>query len=125
MIIEQRRHSRFLPVENTFAALGRNFTKVGKVIDISLGGLSIEYIAGEGNNHDDSLVDIFLTNDGFHLYNVPCSVVSDIELQVPHVNNMFVEFLTTKRCGIQFSEISKEDKNQLKLFIDTRTIRVA
>lgn len=59
MIIEQRRHLRFLPAENTFVALGRNFSKVGKVIDISLGGLAIEYIAGEGNTQDDSLVDIF------------------------------------------------------------------
>ena len=32
MIIEQIKHSRFLLVDNTFAALGRNFTKDGKNI---------------------------------------------------------------------------------------------
>jgi hypothetical protein len=125
MIIEQRKHSRFLPVDNTFAALGRNFTKVGKVKDISLGGLSIEYIAGEDNRHDDSLVDIFLAEDSFHLYNIPCRIVSDIDLHVPHVNNMYTKHLTTKRCSVQFEELSDTFESQLKLFIDTYTTRVA
>jgi hypothetical protein len=125
MIIEQRKHSRFLPVDNAFAALGRSFAKVGKIKDISLGGLSIEYIAGEGDKHDDSLVDIFLTGDLFHLYSIPCRVVSDIDLHIPHVNDMYLTLLTTKRCGIQFRELSKDDEYQLKLFIDTHTTRAA
>ena len=125
MIIEQRKHSRFLPVDNTFAALGRNFTKVGKVKDISLGGLSIEYIAGDQDKHDDWLVDIFLTGDSFHLYNVPCRIVSDISLYIPHVKNIYTKLLTTKRCSIQFGDLSENYDSKLKLFIDTYTTRVS
>ncbi|MEE8416798.1 MAG: response regulator transcription factor, partial [Desulfobacterales bacterium] len=44
---EKRRHVRFNAPENLFAALGNPVQKVGKVKDISMGGLAFEYIPGE------------------------------------------------------------------------------
>ena len=57
---EQRKHDRFIPKENAFAALGRKYTRVGKIKDISVGGLAFEYIAGEESNNNASEIDIFL-----------------------------------------------------------------
>ena len=122
MIVEQRKHSRFLPHENTFAAVGREFTKVGRVKDISIGGLAIEYIAGEATSSDPSQVDIFLTGRTFHLYNLPCRLLYDIEIHVPHVNNRYVKILTTKRCGIQFKDLDDDELTQLLLYLDSYTV---
>ncbi len=44
MISERRKYTRFLAEEDGYAALGANFTKVGKLKDISIGGLAFEYI---------------------------------------------------------------------------------
>ena len=121
MIVEQRRHIRLLPHENTFAVIGRKFTKVGKVKDIGMGGLAIEYIAGEDCNHEAGRVDIFMTGHVFHLYNVPCKMIYDIEIHVPHVNNKYVKILTTKRCGVKFGELTEDEKAQLELFIESHT----
>ena len=46
-MIEQRRYARFFLEHDTFAALGHEYNKVGKVIDMSVGGLSFEYIVGK------------------------------------------------------------------------------
>ena len=121
MTVERRKDVRYLPHENTFAALGRKFTKVGKVKDISLGGLSIEYIAGENSVQVPTQVDVFMTGHVFHLYNVPCKLIYDVEVHVPHVNNKYVKILTTKRCGVQLSDPTEDDKAQLELFLQAYT----
>jgi hypothetical protein len=119
--VEKRRHSRLAPPPNTFAALGRNYTRVGKVKDISLKGLAFEYIAGEGADLNSANVDIFLIGNVFHLPNFFCKIVYDIQIYVPHVNNKFIEKLTTKRCGIQFENLSEENLTQLKLFLEAHS----
>lgn len=121
MIANQRKHTRLLPQENTFAAIGREFTKVGKVKDISIGGLAIEYIVGEDENHRPSQVDIFMSGQVFHLNSLPCKLVYDMEVHVPHVNNQYVKLLTTKRCGVQFEELSDHDQAQLEIFLESCT----
>ena len=56
MIIEQRKYARFLSLSQAFAALGSTYTRVGKVKNISLGGLAFEYITGEETNSNFSQV---------------------------------------------------------------------
>ena len=121
MIIEQRKYARFLPPSQAFAALGSTYTRVGKVKNISLGGLAFEYIIGEETNSNFSRIDIFLVGDVFHLYNVPCKMVYDIQIHVPYVNNTFIKKLTTKRCGIKFDGLSEDAITQLEFFLEAHT----
>ena len=125
MIVENRKHVRFLPQPNTFAALGKNYSRVGKVKNISLVGLSFEYLYGESTKKNSSKVDIFQVGDLFHLYNLPCRMVYDLEVSVPLVNNRYIKSLTTKRCGLEFTEISKEDLAQLRLFLQAHTLGIS
>lgn len=122
MIVEQRKHCRFLPHEDTFAAVGRKFCKVGRVKDISIRGLAIEYIVGEETNSHPDQVDIFLTGSTFHLYNLPCRLLYDINIHVPHVNSKYVKILTTKRCGVQFGTLNEDDLAQLLFYLDLYTV---
>ena len=122
MIIEHRKHVRLWPQPNTFAAVGKNYSRVGKVRDISLDGLSFEYLYGESIENNSSQVDIFLVGNIFHLYNVPCRMVYDVQIHVPHVKSHYKKLLTTKRCGIEFKEISKDDFAQLSLFLQAHTV---
>jgi hypothetical protein len=125
MIVEHRKHVRFLPQPNTFAALGTNYSRVGKVKNISLDGLSFEYLYGESIKKNSSQVDIFLVGNLFHLYNLPCRPVYDIEIHVPHVNDRYIKSLSTRRCGIEFTEISKDDRAQLRLFLEAHTVGIS
>ena len=125
MVVERRKYARYLPKENAFAALGREYTRVGKIKNISLGGLAFEYIVGDTLKEDAAEVDIFLVGNVFHLHNIPCRIVYDFEVHVPHVNNSYVKILTTKRCGLQFKPHSDEIITQLRLFIEAYSDRLA
>jgi hypothetical protein len=120
-MIEHRRYLRHLPPVNTFAALGKKYAKVGKVKNISLGGLSFEYICGNDTAQNLSQIDLFVVGNVFHLYNVPCRTIYDIQIYVPHVQNHFTKILTTKRCGIEFDNLSYDFFVQLKLFLQLCT----
>ena len=118
---DQRIHERLIPKENAFAALGRNYAIVGKIKDISIDGLAFEYIAGEELQKDESELDIFLVGEKFHLYRLPCRVIYNIAVHIPHVNNNLVEMYTTKRCGIQFRELSKDLNKPLEFLLKYHT----
>jgi hypothetical protein len=118
MAIDQRKYERIAPRGNAFAALGRDYSKVGRIKDISLGGLAFEYISASGAEADASQIDIFLVGDVFHLYNIPCEVVYDI----PHSNLLknieSINVSSAKRCGVQFTALSEDDRAQMRLFLE-------
>ena len=116
-MIEQRKYARFVLEHETFAAIGNNYNIVGKVIDISLGGLSFEYILNRNLKKKYSKLDIFTFGSIFHLYNLPCNIIYNIDVNVPFVNNSFVKILTTKRSGLEFDELTEDDFLQIELFI--------
>jgi hypothetical protein len=120
MAIKKRKYERVSPQGNAFAALGRRYTKVGRIKDISLGGLAFEYISAAGTDRDSSRVDIFLIGDVFHLYNIPCEVVYDIPHPVLLENIESIKLLTTKRCGVQFGTLTEDDTAQVKLFLESQ-----
>lgn len=121
MVIERRKYARYVPQKDAFAALGHNYTRVGKIQDIALGGLSFEYIVGDSLKEDATKADIFLVGNVFHLHNIPCRIIYDFEVHVPHVNNGYVKILTTKRCGLQFGPHLEDNTTQLKFFLDAYT----
>lgn len=118
---EQRKHDRFIPQENAYAALGRKYTKVGKIQDISMQGLAFEYIAAEENNESGSQIDIFLVGDEFHLYRVPCKVIYDVDVGAHYMNDKFYKIFTFKRCGVKFQKLNKDLEGLLRFFIQYRT----
>ena len=118
MATEKRKYARVLPQGNAFAALGRRYTKVGRIKDISPGGLAFEYISEIGTDRDSSRIDIFIIGDVFHIYNIPCEVVYDIPYPVPLENFESIKISPIKRCGIRFGMITEDDLEQIKLFLE-------
>lgn len=118
MAIEKRKYARVLPRGNGFAALGRRYTKVGRIKDISLGGLAFEYISESETDRDSSRIDIFIIGDVFNLYNIPCKVVYDIQQPVPLENYESIKISPTKRCGVKFGALTDDDLAQMKLFLE-------
>ena len=118
MAIEKRKYARASPLGNAFAALGRRYTKVGRIKDLSLGGLAFEYISESEKDRDSSRIDIFIIGDVFHLYNIPCEVVYDVQLPVPIENYESINISPTKRCGVKFGVFTDDDLAQMKLFLE-------
>jgi hypothetical protein len=121
MQTERRNHVRYVSQENVFAALGDRYTKVGKIIDISMGGLSFEYIIGQENSEVSSTVDVFLTDASFHIHNLPCTVIYDVEAGASVAGNQSVDMLR-RRCAVLFIKRSDEHKREVRSLIKKHTI---
>jgi hypothetical protein len=81
MQTERRRYVRYIPQDNAFAALGKRFTKTGKIKNISMDGLCFEYIVSlRTTSTDTASVEIFLIDKPFHIHGLPCRLVYDYEV---------------------------------------------
>lgn len=118
-----RRYTRFFVDNGAYTTLGRNFTKVGKVKDISLGGLSFEYLndaneTSEGN----SQLSLFLTNDDFYMSGLACQVIYDRPKGDIDPNSS--DTVKINRCAVRFLSLSDSRKDRLAFFIENHTVGV-
>lgn len=118
---EQRKNIRFLAQDNVIVALQNEYTKVGKVQDISMGGLAFEHIDDEKPNSETSRRDILLWVNGFRLSKLPGRIVYDIQLPPPNEYQGFFFHLITRRCGVEFETLSEDLASQLDFFLENYT----
>ena len=119
---ERRKYTRFLAEKDAYAALGIEFTKVGKLKDISIGGLAFEYIdCTENCIKDSSRIAIFNSSNEFHLPNLGCRLICNstiaLENQAPKFNRQYV----THRCSIKFGDLTATQRRKLEFFINNYT----
>ena len=112
---ERRMFTRFLLPENVYAALGPSFSEVGRIKDISIGGLAIKYVADEDSVQNNSYVNIFIRGEKFHLFKLPCKIKYDIRLDTPGQGQETAGTLMYKRCGVQFDQITLKHKKQMEI----------
>ena len=115
--MEKRKFTRFRTQDNAFAAVRGDFTKVGKIYDISLNGLAFRYLAEQRSEEEFTQGDIFLTNNGFHLSGVPCTMVYTVK-----ESTSISLSLSTYRCGLSFKPLNEEIQNKLNFFLNNYTI---
>ena len=118
MEAERRKFRRLLPQEVTFATLRPHFTKLGKVKDISRGGLAFEYILNETQYTGSSEIDIF-SGDRFYLPRIPSKIVYDMEIAEEY------QGLLKRRCGLQFGNLTKKQAAKLEFFLQNHTTGTA
>lgn len=124
---ERRKLTRFLVQDNAFAALGLRLPKVGRIKDISVGGLAFDYLTdyvmdelSDGKSDTAILnVNIFLSGNGFHLSDVPCNVVYDVVGDV--LTNAFI---IKRRCGVQFQGLSEKQMTKLGFFLSDYAVGI-
>jgi hypothetical protein len=115
MGLERRRYIRHTPLkQNAFAALGQNFARTGKIKDISLGGLSFEYVVIQPFDASDaSRVEIFLTDMPLHVRNARCQPIYDTCIYVSQMANDVPRTVIVRRIGIKFIMLSEKHREQL------------
>ena len=126
MVFERRKYTRYRAREDTYAALGSNYTKVGKIKDIGIGGLAFEYIYDlEEQEPNHYKVSIFLTSRKFFLWNFPCQLIYEVSENFIVENHISASFLDRRRCGLQFSKIQESQKQNLEYFCNHHTLGLA
>ncbi len=113
--VERRRHKRYRVKEGALAFLG---TVPGSISDISEGGLAVHYVVFEKQPDDDLQLDIFFGRDDFYLADIPGRKVSDADSPP---DSSFSR-IRVRRMGVQFGELTGEQRSRLRYFILHNTL---
>lgn len=118
MLEERRQQKRFIAEEGAFAALVDQESRLGQIKDISIQGLSFRYIDSHEKLESAHELKIILGNQGLYLDRVPFIKISDFEIE----SEFSFSTIKMRQIGLQFGELTAEQKMQLKRFIQQHTI---
>jgi hypothetical protein len=114
--LERRRLKRFQVRRGVFVILKPSDTGLGRLIDISMDGLTLEYISTQESKIKPTELEIFVTNGPFGLYEMPCRTISDFLIFRTNDGS-----LSKRRRGIQFGALTPSQVAQLEYFIKNHT----
>ena len=121
---EQRKYTRFRAQDTAYAAVGTDYTHVGRLIDIGIGGLCLEYLTDDNARLVHQTVDIFMRGKNFHLSKLPCRIIYNMRLSAPGKTPLSTNGLIRKRCGVEFKFLSETHKKQLEAFLRNHVVGV-
>jgi hypothetical protein len=116
--VERRKHKRYKVDAGALVLLGWYYEKVGRMIDISEGGLAFRYTP-QGKEQDESDLTIVLSETNFYLDEVPIKTISDFEL----AEGISATTITPRRRGVQFTNPTGSQRAQIEFFINNYTDR--
>jgi hypothetical protein len=91
-------------------------TGVGRLVDISMNGLTLDYISSKEPQVEPSELDIFVVNSPFRLQGLPCETISDFV-----VFTTFDGSLSKRRRGVEFGKLAPNQEAMLTHFIEHHT----
>ncbi len=107
--------------EIAFAVIKSKPIKMGQVVNISRDGLAFHYIDRHGGSNGLFKMDILFAPDAFYLDRLLFKPIFDIEIETEIPLNSF----TVRKCGVQFGELSSQQRSRLEYFISNHTIGAA
>jgi hypothetical protein len=119
--MERRKHLRFQVREGAIVALQNGLSRIGKVKNFSLGGLSFEHIYDGNLGWVGSRKNILLWVGDFRLPALPCRIIYDSPLPIRPEYSLLAIQLMTRRCGVQFEALTNDQASQLDLFLKIYT----
>ena len=117
--VERRKHRRYQVPTGAFVGIGPESTKVGRISDLSIGGLAFSYVGTEEPSPSKgSYLDLFFTDKDFYLGRLPFKTIFDYEL----VEKAPSSSETLRRCGVKFQKLTRHQKAEIERFIQNYTI---
>jgi hypothetical protein len=110
----RRRHERHTIEGDVFVGSTPVFHTIGKLMDISSGGIGFVYAPNGDNSRPETImlvVDI-LCRKHFRLSRVPCRVAYDIRIDQTSFDGK-----ETRRCGLEFGRLSDQQTALLRLLL--------
>jgi len=114
---DRRKHTRYKVNKDAFAVIRTSDNKLGKIRDVSKGGLSFEYIMKGDPAEGFSELDIFTTENDFYLKLLPVQVIMDSSMEPEHAFSS----LEMRRLGVRFGEMTPNQLSKLDYFLQHHT----
>ncbi len=113
---ERRVFDRYVPSDLVFTTFRPTFDRMGRIKDISKGGLAMEYtlLEEKPDLEEKVVIDIFNNEKKYNLFNVPCHVIYDRRV---NDGEGFLTTIETRRCGLKFEDLKPEQTAQLEMVL--------
>ncbi|UCD87240.1 MAG: PilZ domain-containing protein [Desulfobacterales bacterium] len=111
--LERRKHERFQVPTGAVVTFGPPYLRLGRVINIGIGGLGYSYTADLELPNPSSELDIFSAAWDFYLYNIPFVTIWDFE-----TDGMRYSSTKMRRSGLQFRQLTSAQMSRLEYFIE-------
>jgi hypothetical protein len=122
--VERRKHKRFQVPTGSIVSFGPHSTVLGKIIDMSMGGLAFRYIA-EGSANGLHL-DIFLKEHNFYMGKVQFKIIGDFEIDNKVLykisDGVVPRRRTIRRGSVQFGDLTRQQEAELGHFLQNYTL---
>ncbi|MBF0258990.1 MAG: PilZ domain-containing protein [Desulfamplus sp.] len=115
---EVRKYPRIAPPKDVYAVFGMEKNVIGKLCDISMGGVCCKHFTDSENGHDYSSMDLFTLDNEFYMSRIPCSVVYSVTLDEDSEMKT-TSAVRSRKVGVKFGSLNYLHQNQLKTFVDT------
>jgi len=122
--IERRMHRRFKVRDDIFAVLGKNSHALGRIIDISKGGLSFTHNGGKvENSRMSELSLLFADRNAVHISHTSLKFRSRIVSDNETVQNGNLHS-SRRRCAVQFDDLTWYQQSSLDNLISLQSVNL-
>lgn len=112
---ERRTNPRFKVREGTFAFFG---STPCRILDISESGMAVNHVIMSNKSLAPVFFDLFSSDKKEYLQHIPGELINEVALfPMP-----LFSVLPTKRVSIKFDELTTEQREKLRLFIDNNAV---
>ena len=116
MTAERRKHPRYIIPEVEFEIFSRDAEFLGKLEDLSKGGLAFRHTIGALKTEEHRSIDITATGpERFHLAVISCRRIYEISMLT---ESRSFSGDRTRRCGVQFIDLNDVQEQQLDFLLD-------
>lgn len=119
--MERRKFKRFHVINGAFAVPESRAGEGGQILDIGRGGLSFLYVEDRRRSHWSFTMDILLNNIGFYMEQIPVKTVADVEV----LNRIPFSVIPTRRCCVEFLDLTWHQESQIDHFIHKYTTNLS
>jgi hypothetical protein len=100
-------------------------TCMGQLVDVSIGGLTFQYIEHEGSGRDRAETHVLIGDDSVYLDRILSTIIEDVpvyerpSLDIPGIIRRSARRVWQRR--VQFKGLTRDQKAQLEYFLRYRT----
>jgi hypothetical protein len=119
---ERRQYPRYYTPDTDFQVFSDGTKIMGKLVNISKGGLAVKFSPGSSHTADCSTVDITCSEpDRFHLSAIACKRTYDVSVLA---EDQSFTGTSTRQCGVRFTTLTTEQNKKLDFLLDRYGIRI-
>jgi hypothetical protein len=113
-LAKRRKRKRFRVESSAFVVYHSN--KLGRIVDISMDGLSFNHVERDRTPRKLRELDIFLIDRDFYLENVPLEADSVVKSYQPSFSSIYLGQYT-----VQFGDLTKRQRSKIEYLIRNHT----